>query len=193
MKDLIPAHCKVIILTAPSGSGKTTLVKELLKRYDKLEFSISACTRSPRPGEVDGVDYYFLDAESFKTKIEKNEFVEWEMVYEGKYYGTLKSEMERIWQLDKYPLIDIDVQGALNVKTFFPENSLSLFIQPPSVQVLKERLEKRGTETPDAIQERLNKSVKELEYANRFDKIIINDHLDTAVQNTVQIIEGFIK
>src|SRR5882762_11467567 len=143
---------KIIIITAPSGAGKTSITRFLLGKYPgNLAFSISAATRNPRSYEKDGVDYYFIGLENFKQKIQHNEFVEWEMVYEGKYYGTLKSELERIWNQNKIPLLDIDVKGAIHVQQQFPQTSLSLFIEPPSVQELQKRLQSRGTETAESL------------------------------------------
>lgn len=185
-------HKKIIIITAPSGSGKTTLVKQLLSRYPRLAFSISACTRMPRDGERNGMDYYFLQEADFKRKIAEGAFLEWEMVYSGKYYGTLNEELERIWKNDQYPLVDIDVQGALNIKSKFPETSLSLFIKAPSLAVLCERLQARGTETEDTLKERLEKAEGELTFAPLFDRIIINDNLDSALKETIRAIEDFL-
>ncbi|MEZ5016406.1 MAG: guanylate kinase [Flavipsychrobacter sp.] len=183
---------KVIIITAPSGSGKTTLVKRLLAALPELSFSISACTRAPRAGEIDGKDYYFITVDKFKEHIEKEAFIEWEMVYEGKYYGTLKIEFERIWKREHYPLVDIDVVGALNVKKQYPENSLSVFIKAPSVEELRKRLEKRGTETPETLEERVGKAEKELDYAPLFDKIIVNDDLETATVELISTVKTYL-
>ena len=150
---------KLIILTAPSGAGKTSITKHLLAKFPRqLGFSISAATRPPREDEKNGVDYYFMPVEEFKNKIHNNEFVEWEMVYEGKYYGTLKSELQRIWNLNKTPLLDIDVQGAIHVQQQFLKNSLSIFIQPPSIEELRRRLESRATESNESLLARINKS-----------------------------------
>lgn len=184
---------KIIIITAPSGSGKTTIVKRLLESYPKLAFSISACTRNPRAGEQDGKDYHFLQEEDFISKIKEDAFIEWEMVYTGKYYGTLKSELQRIWDEGRYPLVDIDVQGALNIKQKYPEDSISLFIQAPSMEELERRLVNRGTENEDTLKERLDKATDELTYAPKFDRIIVNDQLDRAVEEIKSIIENFIK
>lgn len=183
---------KIIIVTAPSGSGKTTLVKRMLAAYPRLAFSVSACTRQPRPGEVHGKDYYFFTEEEFKSLIEQDAFVEWEMVYTGKYYGTLKSEMERIWGNGQAPLVDIDVHGAIALQNKYPENSLSLFIQAPSMGELRLRLEKRGTETPESLEERLKKAELEIAYAPQFDAIIINDDLEVATRELVSTIEDFL-
>lgn len=184
---------KIIIITAPSGSGKTTIVKRLLESYPKLAFSISACTRNPRPGEQHGKDYYFLKEEDFIQKVKEDAFIEWEMVYTGKYYGTLKSELQRIWDNGNYPLVDIDVQGALNIKQKYPDNSISIFIQAPSMEELERRLIKRGTENEHTLKERLDKATDELTYAAQFDQIVVNDQLDRAVDNIKNIIENFIK
>jgi guanylate kinase len=183
---------KIIIITAPSGSGKTTLVKQLLALYPRLAFSISACTRSPRQGETNGLDYYFLQETDFRQKIEENAFLEWEMVYTGKYYGTLNEELERIWNNHQYPLVDIDVHGALSIKNKFPATSMSLFIKAPSMDVLRERLVARGTETQETLSERLEKAKAELTYAPLFDHIIVNDDLHVALQEMIQIIDLFL-
>src|SRR5580765_4634137 len=148
---------KLIIITAPSGAGKTSITRYLLNHFPQLAFSVSAATRTPRSYEQDGKDYYFLSEEGFLDKIRKNEFVEWEMVYDGKYYGTLKSELERIWDSGKTPLVDIDVQGALAIQAKFPTNCLTIFIEAPSLEVLKERLRSRGTETEHSLEERVTK------------------------------------
>ncbi len=183
---------KIIIITAPSGSGKTTLVKRLLAACPGLTFSISACTRQPRAGEQNGRDYYFFDELRFKELIETDSFVEWEMVYTGKYYGTLKSELARIWQDEKFPLVDIDVQGALAICSKYPKTSLSIFIKAPSMDVLRERLMKRGTETATTLEERISKAGFELSFAEKFDKVIINDNLDTATEELIKLVNSFI-
>lgn len=182
---------KIIVIAAPSGSGKTTIIKHLLEQDVQLQFSISACTRAPRGIEKDGVDYHFLTTEEFKSKIEENAFVEWEMVYKGQYYGTLHAELSRIWQKKCYPLIDIDVKGAINIKNKFKDKALLIFIQAPSMEELKNRLEKRGTDSPKAIEERLKKASYEMEFANRFDKIIINKNLENAVATAIDSINKF--
>ena len=169
---------KIIIIAAPSGSGKTSVVRHLLKTMpDELAFSISATTRQPRHHEKDKVDYYFIPVDDFKDRIHHDEFVEWEMVYEGKYYGTLKSELNRIWANKQTPLLDVDVQGGIHVQQQFPETSLSLFIEPPSIEELEKRLRARGTETPESLKARVNKASYELSFKNEFDRIIINDDL----------------
>jgi guanylate kinase len=184
---------KIIIITAPSGAGKTSITKHLLKTFpDKLAFSISAATRQKRNYEKDGVDYYFMSVDDFKEKIQHNAFVEWEMVYEGKYYGTLKSEIHRIWKEGKVPLLDIDVQGAVHVQQEHREQSLSIFIEPPSVDELKKRLSSRGTETPESLATRLNKATYELSFKDHFDKVIVNADLEKACKESVDIISDFL-
>jgi guanylate kinase len=183
---------KIIIITAPSGSGKTTLVKRLLSARPDLCFSVSACTRQPRDGEVHGKDYFFYSEEDFRKLIEEDAFIEWEMVYTGKYYGTLKSEIQKMWDAGKYPLVDIDVQGALAIQDKYPDSTLTLFIQAPSLEALRERLMLRGTETQHSLEERVSKASLELSFAPQFDKIIINDNVDTAATELVEIISDFI-
>lgn len=175
-----PLQHKLIIIAAPSGAGKTSIVKHLLATLPgQLGFSVSCATRTPRTGETHGADYYFITPQEFTRRIEAGEFAEWEMVYEGKYYGTLRSELERIWNQQQTPLLDIDVKGGLRIKEQYPQ-SLSLFIEPPSLDVLRDRLAARGTETPASLQTRLNKASEECSYRNQFDHIIINDQLVTA-------------
>ena len=187
-----PAH-KIIILTAPSGAGKTSITRFLLNKYpDRLAFSISAATRKARGNERDGVDYYFLSEQDFKQKIQHDEFLEWEMVYEGKYYGTLKSEMERIWSEGKVPLLDIDVKGAIHIEQQFPETTLSLFIEPPSIEELKRRLLSRGTESEDSINARVNKAAYEISFKNSFDFEIVNDTLERACAEAEKRVLDFI-
>src|SRR5215204_1492388 len=185
---------KIIIITAPSGAGKTSITKHLLKTFPgKLAFSISAATRQKREYEKDSVDYYFMSVDDFKEKIQHNAFVEWEMVYEGKYYGTLKSEIHRIWKEEKVPLLDIDVQGAVHVQQQHPEQSLSIFIEPPSVEELKKRLNSRGTETQESLDTRLNKSTYELSFKDHFDKVIVNSDLERACNEAEAIVRSFIE
>lgn len=183
---------KIIIITAPSGAGKTSITRYLLKTFPQLAFSISAATRQAREYEKNGVDYYFMSLEDFKHKIQNNEFVEWEMVYEGKYYGTLKNELQRIWDNDQCPLLDIDVKGAIHVQQQYPETSLSIFIEPPSVAELKKRLESRGTETPESLQARVNKASYEISFKDHFDKSIINDDLKIAYKKAEKIVKSFL-
>jgi guanylate kinase len=185
---------KIIIITAPSGAGKTSITKYLLKTFpDKLGFSVSAATRQPRSYEQNGKDYYFISTEEFLQKIQHDEFAEWEMVYEGKYYGTLKSELQRIWNDNKTPLLDIDVKGAIHVLQQYRDHCLSLFIQPPSIDELRKRLESRGTESAESLQARLNKSAYELSFHDHFDHIITNDDLDKACKEAEQIILKFLQ
>jgi guanylate kinase len=184
---------KIIIITAPSGAGKSSITRYLLGKYpDNLAFSISAATRNPRHYEKDGVDYYFIGSENFKQKILHNEFVEWEMVYEGKYYGTLKSELERIWSAGKTPLLDIEVKGAIHIQEQYPHSTLALFIEPPSVDELRSRLEKRGTETVESLMARVNKASYELSFKHHFDQIIVNDNLDRACLEAEAAVAGFL-
>jgi len=184
---------KLVIFTAPSGAGKTTIVHEMLKVLEfNLAFSVSATTRPPRPGEKDGVDYYFISKEEFLKKIENNEFVEWNEVYDGIYYGTLKTEIERLWKLGKNVVFDVDVVGAMNIKKQYPDKSLAIFIKPPSLEELKRRLEKRGTETPEQIQKRLERAKYELQFADKFDVVIVNDDLQKAVEETKKILREFL-
>ncbi len=182
---------KIIIIAAPSGAGKTTLVKRLVKACTQLEFAISACTREPRPGEENGKDYYFYKVDEFNKLIDKGAFVEWEMVYTGKYYGTLKSEFQRIWDEGKQPLVEIDVKGALNIKKEYQDNSLSIFIEAP-LEVLQERLKMRGTESDEHLAERLEKAKFELSFATKFDKRVVNENIDTATAQLVQVVEDFL-
>ncbi len=168
---------KIIIITAPSGAGKTSITRHLLHKYDVLSFSISATTRSKRDYEKDGSDYYFMNVEQFNQKIRQKAFVEWEMVYEGKYYGTLKSELERIWAVQKIPVLDIDVKGAIHIQERFRDTTLSIFIEPPSIEELKRRLISRGTETEKTLQDRISKASYEMSFHDHFNKIIVNDEL----------------
>jgi guanylate kinase len=183
---------KLIIITAPSGSGKTSITRHLMQHFPQLAFSVSAATRQPRGIEKDGVDYHFISTEAFQQKIQHNEFVEWEMVYEGKYYGTLKSELEKIWNQNKIPVLDIDVKGAIHVQQQFPQTSLSLFIQPPSVEELKKRLQSRGTETAESLAARINKASYELSFKEHFNKVVVNDELQKACAEAEKIVDTFI-
>jgi guanylate kinase len=185
---------KIIIITAPSGAGKTSITRYLLQTFpDNLAFSISAATRAPRSNEKPGVDYYFMGLEEFTNKIQHGEFVEWEMVYEGKYYGTLNSELHRIWAAGKIPVLDIDVKGAIHVQQQYPENTLSIFIEPPSVDELRRRLESRGTESLESLQARVNKASYELSFKHSFDEVIVNDDLERARKQAQAIISAFIE
>ena len=186
-----PAN-KIVIITAPSGAGKTSITRYLLQEFPQLAFSISAATRQARGNEKDGEDYYFLSADEFQQKIVDQAFVEWEMVYEGKYYGTLKSELDRIWANGQVPVLDIDVKGAIHVQQQFPDTTLSLFIEPPSVAELKRRLESRGTETPESLQARVNKASYEISFKHHFHKIIVNDDLAKARHEATIIVKEFL-
>lgn len=184
---------KIIVVSAPSGTGKSTIIKAISEKGDiDMKFSVSATNRSPRPGEVDGVSYNFLTTETFKEKIAENAFVEWEEVYPGRYYGTLKSEIDRTCEAGHNVILDIDVKGALNVKKFFGDKALTIFIQPPSVEELKKRLEARGTETPESLNQRLSKAEYELSFAPQFDRTVVNDNLETAVVDTEAVIKDFL-
>jgi len=183
---------KLLIFSAPSGAGKTSIVKGVLARVPGLEFSISACSRPKRPGERDGVDYYFLSPGAFRKKIEENAFLEWEEVYPGSYYGTLLSEVERIWQQGKHVVFDVDVAGGLTIKKQFPVRSLAIFIRPPSLEVLRERLINRGTETTESLQKRLGKAEEELSYASQFDHILVNDVLEKAIDEACELVKKFV-
>ena len=185
---------KIIILTAPSGAGKTSLTRHLLKTFpDDLAFSISAATRQARGKEKNGIDYYFITEEEFTNKIQHEEFVEWEMVYDGKYYGTLKSELQRIWNDNKTPLLDIDVKGAIHVQQQFPENTLALFIEPPSIDELKRRLTSRGTENEDSLNARVSKASYELSFKHSFTQVIVNTDLEKACKEVETLVYDFIK
>ncbi len=184
---------KLIIFSAPSGAGKTTIVKRLLEKHgDKLAFSISASTRAPRGAEVDGKDYYFTSKEDFLHKIAKHEFIEFEEVYAGTFYGTLRKEVERIWAEGKSVIFDIDVVGGLRLKSKFPEKALAIFVNPPSLEVLKDRLRGRGTDTEEKLQERFAKAESELSYADKFDVVLNNFDLDTACDEAEQLVVDFL-
>ena len=184
---------KLIIFSAPSGAGKTTIVKLLLEKLSELEFSISACSRAKRAEEKDSRDYYFLCVEEFKSKLENDEFLEWEEVYKDHFYGTLKSEIQRIWDKGKHVIFDVDVIGGLNIKKFYGEKALSIFVQPPSLTHLKERLKGRSTDTDENIETRLDKAEEEMQYAKQFDKILINDELEKAVEEAADLVKDFLE
>lgn len=186
------ANKKIIIITAPSGAGKTSITQYLLERFPQLSFSISATTRSPRENEVDGKDYYFISIDAFKQKIQSGEFVEWEMVYEGKYYGTLKTELVRLWKEKKCPLLDIDVKGAIHIQQQYPDSTLSIFIEPPSVRELARRLASRGTETEESLQTRINKAEYEMSFSHHFDHIVVNDDLQEACEEAEKLVSEFL-
>ena len=183
---------KMIVITAPSGAGKTSITRHLMKVFPQLSFSISAATREPRVNEKDGIDYYFISVEEFQQKILNEEFVEWEMVYEGKYYGTLKSELRRMWSKEQIPVLDIDVQGSIHVQKEYPVNSLFIFIKPPSINELKRRLEGRGSEDKESLEARVSKAAFELTFANQFSHVIENEDFDTACKEAEQIVNEFI-
>jgi guanylate kinase len=184
---------KLVIFSAPSGSGKTTIVKQLLKRFPQFEFSISATSRQPRGQEQNGVDYHFMSNEEFKERVARGEFVEWEEVYAGTCYGTLKSEMERIWAKGNVIIFDVDVMGGINLKKLFGEDACSMFIMPPSVEELERRLRGRGTDSEEVIQKRIAKAEFELSKAPEFDHIVVNDVLEDAVEEATTIISNFLK
>jgi len=183
---------KIIIITAPSGAGKTSITRHLLQTFPQLAFSVSAATRQARSNEQNGKDYYFISEEEFQKKIQNNEFVEWEMVYEGRYYGTLKSELDRIWDQNKVPVLDVDVKGAIHVQGQYPDTTLSIFIQPPSIDELKRRLVSRGTESDDSLSARVNKAGYEISFSHSFNKVIVNDDLEKARKEAEAIVTEFI-
>jgi guanylate kinase len=183
---------KLIILSAPSGAGKSTIIERLLKKDFNLEFSISACTRKPRGNEKHGVEYYFLSPEDFKSKILKNEFIEWEEVYEDHYYGTLKSEIDRIFAKGNNVIFDIDIAGGLNIKKQYGNKALSIFIMPPSVEELENRLRKRGTDSEEDIIKRIEKARFEISFSDKFDVVIVNDDIDEAVTKTEKVLFNFL-
>lgn len=184
---------KLVIFSAPSGSGKTTIVRELLKRFPQFEFSISATSRKPRGTEQHGVDYYYLSNEEFRERVERGEFVEWEEVYTGTCYGTLKSEMERIWAKGNVIVFDVDVMGGISLKRLFGDDACSVFIMPPSVEELERRLRGRGTDSEEVILKRIDKAEFELSKSNEFDFTVVNDVLADAVDEATKIIDNFLK
>jgi len=183
---------KAILFSAPSGCGKTTIIRELMQYFDCFGFSISATSRQPREGEQDGRDYYYLSRDEFMRRVGAGDFLEWEEVYQGTCYGTLKSEVERIWDEGRVAVFDVDVNGGRNIKRYFGDDALSIFVMPPSVEVLEQRLRSRGTDSEESICKRLARSAKELEEASQFDVTIVNDDLQRAVQETRQVIEKFL-
>lgn len=184
---------KLIIIAAPSGAGKTSVTRHLLASFPgQLAFSVSCATRQPRNNETDGVDYYFISPDEFRKKIEEHQFVEWEMVYHDKFYGTLHSELSRIWAEGKHPLLDVDVKGGINVQSQYPESSLSLFIEPPSIEELEKRLKARGTETPESLKARIDKASYELTFKDQFDHIIVNDQLERACREAEALVRDFL-
>lgn len=184
---------KAIIISAPSGSGKTTIVRHLLEAIPKLRFSVSATSRPPRKGEKHGHHYYFLSRSEFEAHIDAGDFVEWEEVYDGIYYGTLKSEIERIWSEGDHVIFDVDVKGGLNLKTYFGEAALSVFITVRDLEELEKRLRGRGTESGESLQKRIEKASYEMSFKDRFDRIVLNEKLGKAVEETVNLVNSFIK
>lgn len=185
---------KIIVVSAPSGTGKTTIIDAIMASGDvDIQFSVSATNRPPRQGEVDGVNYNFLTTEQFRHLIDADELVEWEEVYPGRYYGTLKSEIERIRSAGHNVILDIDVKGALNVKRLYGEQAMTLFIKPPSLEALRSRLEGRGSETPESLKQRIDKAEYELSFAPEFDVSVVNDDFSKAIGETKEIIQNFIK
>jgi len=184
---------KLIIFSAPSGAGKTSIVHRLMHEMPNLAFSVSACTREQRPGEVHGKDYYFMSIEEFKKKVDNNEFVEWEEVYTNGFYGTLRSEIENIRNSGKHVLFDVDVEGGLSLKNIYGDDALAIFVMPPSVEVLETRLRGRGTENEESLQKRLKKAIKELDYYSKFDVVVLNDILADAVAEAKEKINEFIR
>lgn len=184
---------KIIIFSAPSGAGKTTLVRHILSVFpEQVSFSISACTRNKRDYEIDGKDYYFLSFDTFKEKINNNEFVEWQEVYKNSFYGTLKTEVERIWASKKHVIFDVDVKGGLSLKDFFKERALSIFISPPSLEELEKRLRERKTETEESLKKRIDKFQYEVTFQEKFDKVIINNYLKNAMIEAETLLKNFI-
>lgn len=184
---------KLIIISAPSGCGKSTIINHIMEEGTRdLQFSVSATNRLPRPGEVDGVNYYFLTDDEFKTRVANGEFVEFEEVYPGRYYGTLRSELENRLSNGHNIILDIDVKGGVNVKKQFGDQAVSIFIQPPSIEALRQRLEGRGTDAPDVINQRVGRAEYELTFAPQYDHIVVNDQLDTAINETKTLIDSFI-
>lgn len=183
---------KVVIFSAPSGSGKSTVVNHILGLHPEMEFSISATSRAPRGSERDGVEYYFLTVDEFRRRIEADSFVEYEQVYAGRYYGTLKSEVDRIWSKGHVIIFDVDVKGGVNLKKYFGDAALSVFIKAPSVEVLRARLIARKTDSPEAIEERVAKAAEEMTYENQFDYVLVNDDLATAFADAEKVVDEFL-
>lgn len=183
---------KLLILTAPSGAGKTTIARHLLATFDNLAFSVSATTRARRAHEVEGKDYYFITPEEFRQRIAQGAFLEWEEVYENQFYGTLKSELERLWAADKHIVFDVDVHGAIDIKRQYSQLTLAIFIKPPSPEILFERLQQRKTESEESLQKRIARAAEELKYENNFDIVLVNDNLEDALNRATDIVRQFI-
>jgi len=183
---------KMIIFTAPSGAGKTTIVRHLLKKFPQLAFSVSACTRSKRAHEVDGHDYYFISEDEFEQKIKDKQFVEWEEFYHGLRYGTLHSEIDRLWADGKHIIFDIEVKGATNIKNAYPEEAMVIFVKPPSIDELFKRLSNRNTEDKDSLAARIARAEEEFTYENSFDYVLLNDHLETALLEAERVVDAFL-
>ena len=184
---------KLIVISAPSGAGKTSIVHFLLGKTDALSFSVSACSRARRDNETDGIDYHFLTVDEFQKEIKEDSFLEWEEVYKNQYYGTLKSEVERIWKEGKTVIFDVDVVGGINIKKQYQKECLSIFIMPPSLAVLEERLQKRGSESKESLQKRVAKAKEEIEKRKEFDQVILNDDFEVACMETMEVIQKFIE
>jgi guanylate kinase len=183
---------KAIIISAPSGAGKTTIVKALLEQVPQLEFSVSACTRTMRNGEVNGRDYWFISPEEFRKKIDNEELVEWQEVYPGSFYGTLKTELERIWSRGHTVIFEVDAIGGINLKKYFGKDALAVFIRPPSIETLEERLRNRNTDNAASIEKRMRKARYEISFADNFDEIVVNDKIDEAIVLTINIVTAFL-
>ena len=183
---------KVIIFSAPSGAGKTTVVNHLLNVFPQLEFSVSVCSRQKRENEIHGKDYFYVSADEFRLKIKNQEFIEWEEVYKGCYYGTLRSELQRIWQKANIAVFDVDVKGGMNLKRIFGYKALSIFISPPNLIILEQRLRSRSTDTEESIQKRINKASLEMQFANQFDKILLNKDLKTTIETAEKWVKEWI-
>ncbi len=183
---------KAIIISAPSGAGKTTIVKALLEQVPELEFSVSACTRPMRPGEVNGRDYWFLSPEEFRKRIDQDLLVEYQEVYPGSFYGTLKAELDRIWKNNHAVIFEVDAIGGINLKNYFGGQALSVFIKPPSVEVLEQRLRNRNTDSAESIEKRMAKALFEMSFAEKFDEIVVNDDLGKAISRVVGLVRDFL-
>ncbi|MBP7272521.1 MAG: guanylate kinase [Saprospiraceae bacterium] len=183
---------KLVIFTAPSGAGKTTIVQHLIAKYPQLGFSISATTRTQRNHEIDGKHYYFISVEEFKNKVAQGDFLEWEEVYENQYYGTLHSEINRLWALGKHIIFDIDVRGAYNIKQAYPDQTLAIFVRPPSIEILFDRLRNRHTETPQSLEKRFARARLEMTYEGKFDVTLVNDVLETVLKEAEFLVEDFL-